>query len=93
MGDVYMALCPCGYKAEDLLLGSGMAGPESDCELGRCEQCREIVSISSNDVRRRCPNCHQRVSLVDRRHLEEKTQVCPKCSAPSLHLQHVGLWD
>ena len=61
MGDVYNAFCPCGYRAEDLLAGSGMAGPESDCELGRCESCREIVSISSNDVRHRCPNCHQKI--------------------------------
>ena len=93
MGDVYLALCPCGYQADDLLVGSGMAGPESDCELGRCEHCRQIVSVNSNDVRHRCPSCGQKVALIDRRHLGEVPQVCPKCAAPSLALQHVGLWD
>lgn len=93
MGDVYNASCTCGYKAEDLFAGSGMAGPESDCELGRCEHCREIVSISSNDVRHRCPVCHQKAALIDRRHLDESPQVCPRCTVLSLQLRHIGLWD
>ena len=93
MGDVYNAFCPCGYRAEDLFAGSGMAGPESDCELGRCDSCRELVSISSNDVRHRCPNCHQKVSLLDRRNIEETAQTCPRCTTSSLKLKHVGLWD
>ena len=93
MGDVYSALCACGYKSEDLLAGSGMSGPESDCELGRCDRCKEIVSVDSNDVRHRCPACGQRVTLIDRRHVDEATHVCPRCTTPSLHLKHVGLWD
>lgn len=93
MGDVYHAACVCGYKAEDLLAGSGMAGRESDCELGRCEHCREIVSVSSNDVRHLCPSCGKKVSLIDRRDLDETAQVCPRCTTTSLQLTHVGLWD
>ena len=93
MGDVYRASCACGYKAEDLLAGSGMAGPESDCEIGRCDRCREMVSVSLNDVRHRCPNCGEKATLVDRRHLDQTAHVCPRCTASSLKLAHVGLWD
>jgi len=93
MGDVYEATCPCGYAAADLLAGSGMAGHESDCELGRCEHCREVVSVSSNDVRHRCPKCGRKVVLIDRRHLDETRHICPRCAEASMHLKHVGLWD
>ena len=93
MGDIYKASCPCGYQVEDLFAGSGMAGAEADSELGRCEHCREIVTVSSNDVRRRCPKCHQKVFLLDRRGMDETTVMCPRCSAKSLQLHHVGLWD
>ena len=70
-----------------------MAGPESDCELGHCDHCREVVSVNSNDVRHRCPACHRKVALYDRRHLAEVPQVCPRCTSSSLTLMHVGLWD
>lgn len=93
MGDVYNAVCQCGYTADDLLAGSGMAGPESDCELGRCEHCREVVSVSANDVRHRCPTCGRKVVLIDRRQLEKMPQVCPRCTSASMRVTHVGLWD
>jgi Zn finger protein HypA/HybF involved in hydrogenase expression len=93
MGDIYTALCACGYRADDLFVGSGMAGSESDSEVGTCAHCREVVIVSSNDVRHLCPKCQQKVVLLDRRGMGDATFVCPGCSGKSLQLKHVGLWD
>ena len=102
MGTIFEAQCTCGYASETLLKGCGMAGHDSCRELGRCEHCREIVSVRSSNVRRRCPKCRRVVQVITMEQQKiselEPTRAsanleCPRCGKSTMVLAEVGLWD
>ena len=38
-----------------------MAGPHTCRDLGRCDRCQEVVSVTAGSVRPRCPKCRRKV--------------------------------
>jgi phage FluMu protein Com len=79
-----------------------MAGPDTCCDLARCDHCQEIVSIRSSSVRPPCPKCRRQVQVIT---IELSTRIdpepiagplnleCPRCRSSTMVLTEVGLWD
>ena len=101
MGDILNLTCSCGYEAEDLHVGCGLAGPDWARSLAVCSHCCEVVTIRPSR-RRTCPACRRAVVMVevpamaggggdDGSVLLETP--CPRCGEESMRVTEVGVWD
>ncbi len=102
MGTMIQATCTCGYTSDVLLEGCGMAGPHTCRELGRCDYCREVVSIIAGSVRPRCPKCRRKVVVLTSaegagdglpNQWPSPPVGCPRCHHATMRLEMAGLWD
>ena len=102
MGTMIQATCACGYASDVLLEGCGMAGPQTCSDLARCDHCREVVTVYTGSVRRRCRKCRRKVVVMSSAERTadtfEKTWPaadleCPRCHQLTMRLEMVGLWD
>jgi hypothetical protein len=100
MGLMLSLDCPaCGYRAEQLLTGWGMA---ARMEIMRCENCRELVHVvvevdplapepwqlDLEAKRQQCPLCRgNTLALVP------EPYHCPKCGTALVVGADGGLWD
>jgi hypothetical protein len=101
MGEILAISCTCGYAAEDLMVGCGMAGPDWCRDLAVCSHCSEIVTIRATVKRRACPACRRTVLVVpvpvfagggdDGGVLLETP--CPRCGEEAMRVTETGVWD
>jgi hypothetical protein len=100
MGSLLQAFCPCGYRSREIFAGGGFDGGRNI--PGRCDYCREIITINPNKKRVRCTRCGRKpVALEEVIHLDEMTEtigekkayLCPKCNSTSLTFEFIGTWD
>ena len=99
MGEILSLTCSCGYEADDLFVGCGMAGPDWCRDLAACSNCREIVTIRSTRGRS-CPRCRRAVVVIqvpvlagNHRGATPLEAPCPRCSRPTMQVTETGLWD
>jgi len=100
MGEILNLTCSCGYEAEDLHVGCGMAGHDWCRELAVCSHCCEIVTIRATAKQRGCPACRRKVAVVQLPVLatggSESVLLdtpCPRCGQEAMRVTEVGIWD
>ena len=101
MGEILHLTCSCGYEAEDLFVGCGMAGHDWQRDLAVCSHCCEVVTIRATK-RRTCPICRHAVVVVELPVMaggtgEDRSVLldtpCPKCGQESMRVTETGIWD
>ena len=100
MGEILHLICTCGYEAEDLHVGCGMAGPDWCRDLAVCSHCCEVVTIRNTVKRQKCPLCRHAVAVVPIPALATGDTgsalldtPCPRCGQEAMHVSQTGIWD
>jgi len=66
MGSVLKASCPCGYSADELVVGGGRANFRTYCGApALCQACHTIGVVNYLDEQPACPTCKGAVMFYD----------------------------
>jgi DNA-directed RNA polymerase subunit RPC12/RpoP len=66
MGQIFRAVCKCGYEnSQHVLLGAGMMDFDRSCLVpARCAKCKSILSVELLRPQVSCPDCRVAVELL-----------------------------
>ncbi|WP_177419541.1 hypothetical protein [endosymbiont of Lamellibrachia barhami] len=90
MGEMYAAVCPCGYQSHSLLEGSGMM--RQGFGIYQCQRCHALLNSRDTTQQERCSSCASR-KLTPIESEEGAALICPHCKENQLQLYECGLWD
>lgn len=91
MGELYQAVCPCGYECHEFSVGCGLETHEA-VGIYQCPRCNSLRTASGPSDSLRCHSCgSQELKPIDPE--ADRALRCPRCNQKRLRLFEVGLWD
>ena len=97
MGDMLVAVCPCGYESKMVRSGCGFV-VHSGLAPALCRTCHEYVTVDPSRARVRCATCRRKPEVLQafvagEGPSESQAFECPACGKFTAVFQNCGIWD
>src|SRR5688500_10992934 len=97
MGDILVAVCPCLYESEMLLVGCGFSARPA-LVPAHCRTCHKFISVDPTRARVRCSTCRRKPEVLEAFLTDEDPDLseafeCPMCGMVTAVFHTSGVWD